>query len=126
MGEFGSCAAVAGMRRAVSRLLHASCPGHAPAPPPAAASLRGLKPCDAAPQRRRPTRHPWCPLQPATPGRIPQGTGGMATKLTAARIATAAGCRMAICNARDPRNIVNIINGDRVGTVFYPLSCPLR
>lgn len=50
----------------------------------------------------------------------------MATKLTAASIATAAGCKMAICNAKDPRNILRIIAGERVGTVFHPLSTPLR
>lgn len=54
------------------------------------------------------------------------GTGGMATKLTAARIATAAGCKMAICNASNPRNILGILAGERVGTVFHPISCPLK
>eukprot|EP00198_Chlamydomonas_reinhardtii_P002227 XP_001691563.1 glutamate 5-kinase [Chlamydomonas reinhardtii] len=36
------------------------------------------------------------------------GTGGMATKLTAGRIATAAGCTMVICNSTAPENIVRI------------------
>lgn len=54
------------------------------------------------------------------------GTGGMATKLTAARIATAAGCKMAICSSADPRVILRIIAGERVGTVFHPISTPLR
>ena len=37
------------------------------------------------------------------------GTGGMATKLTAGRIATAAGCTMVICNSTAPENIVRIV-----------------
>lgn len=54
------------------------------------------------------------------------GTGGMATKLTAARIATAAGCRMVICSYEEPRNIPKIIAGERVGTVFHPTVVPLK
>lgn len=50
------------------------------------------------------------------------GTGGMATKLTAARIACAAGCTMAICNSKRPDTIERIVGGDRCGTVFRPLS----
>ena len=48
------------------------------------------------------------------------GTGGMATKLTAARLTTAAGCHMAICEATQPESIAAILQGDKVGTVFYP------
>lgn len=54
------------------------------------------------------------------------GTGGMVTKLTAARIATAAGCSMAICNAKDPRNILRVLGGERRGTVFRALPTVLR
>lgn len=54
------------------------------------------------------------------------GTGGMVTKLTAARIATAAGCNMAICNSKDPRNIVGVLAGGRQGTVFRALPKTLR
>lgn len=54
------------------------------------------------------------------------GTGGMATKLTAARIATAAGCRMVICTAAEPANIVKIIGGERIGTVFHPTTQPIK
>ncbi|KAI7845040.1 hypothetical protein COHA_001406 [Chlorella ohadii] len=54
------------------------------------------------------------------------GTGGMATKLTAARIATAAGCRMVICSAVDPAVIPKIIAGERIGTVFHPNVQPLK
>ena len=54
------------------------------------------------------------------------GTGGMATKLTAARLATAAGCAMAICAAAAPERVAAIVHGERVGTVFRPLPHALR
>ena len=54
------------------------------------------------------------------------GTGGMATKLTAARLATAAGCAMAICSAAAPERVAAIVHGERVGTVFRPLPHALR
>jgi hypothetical protein len=50
------------------------------------------------------------------------GTGGMATKLTAARIACAAGCHMAICNSEKPDLISKIMMGEPCGTVFKPLA----
>jgi len=50
------------------------------------------------------------------------GTGGMATKLTAARIACASGCHMAICHASRPERIARLIAGDLCGTVFYPIA----
>nr|WP_294667579.1 glutamate 5-kinase [uncultured Blautia sp.] len=46
------------------------------------------------------------------------GTGGMATKLTAARIATAAGTDMVIANGGDFHNIHRIVEGDACGTLF--------
>lgn len=46
------------------------------------------------------------------------GTGGMATKLTAAKIATAAGTDMVIANGRDFHIIHDIIDGRECGTVF--------
>jgi len=47
------------------------------------------------------------------------GTGGMATKIRAAKIATEAGCDMIITNGAYPENIYKIIDGDSVGTRFY-------
>ena len=44
------------------------------------------------------------------------GKGGMATKISAARIASASGCDMVIANAADLGNIHRIINGDDIGT----------
>ena len=46
------------------------------------------------------------------------GTGGMITKLTAARIATAAGCDMVIANGDDIYIINEIMEGKMVGTLF--------
>ena len=54
------------------------------------------------------------------------GTGGMATKLTAARMATAAGCRMVICHYSEPKNVIKILNGEQIGTIFDPLEQPLK
>ena len=46
------------------------------------------------------------------------GTGGMATKISAARIATDAGADMVIANAENVEIIQDIINGTNVGTLF--------
>ncbi|OKH22967.1 glutamate 5-kinase [Hydrococcus rivularis NIES-593] len=46
------------------------------------------------------------------------GTGGMATKLSAARIATSAGVRMVITRGRQPENIEKILHGEPIGTQF--------
>ncbi|MBR8831067.1 MAG: Glutamate 5-kinase [Chroococcopsis gigantea SAG 12.99] len=48
------------------------------------------------------------------------GTGGMTTKLAAARIATSAGVRMAITRGRRPENILKILGGEGIGTQFQP------
>jgi len=55
------------------------------------------------------------------------GTGGMATKLTAGRIATAAGTTMVICNSDRPENIGAVLAGTpRIGTKFHPLTHALH
>ena len=46
------------------------------------------------------------------------GTGGMNTKLTAARIATRAGADMLIANSRDVRIIHQLMDGQNLGTLF--------
>lgn len=46
------------------------------------------------------------------------GTGGMATKIHAARIATAAGADMIIANGEDFHIIHKIMNGSNIGTFF--------
>ena len=47
-----------------------------------------------------------------------QGTGGMATKLHAAQIRTAAGCDKIITNGKRPDDLYAILDGTAVGTTF--------
>lgn len=47
------------------------------------------------------------------------GTGGMATKIRAARIATSSGCDMIITNGAYPERLYKIIDGEKIGTRFY-------
>jgi glutamate 5-kinase len=46
------------------------------------------------------------------------GTGGMITKLHAAKICLACGCDMIITNGNSPANLYDIIDGKAVGTTF--------
>ncbi|BAZ44599.1 glutamate 5-kinase [Chondrocystis sp. NIES-4102] len=46
------------------------------------------------------------------------GTGGMATKLAAARIATSTGVRTVITQGKQPQNIIKILQGEDIGTQF--------
>lgn len=46
------------------------------------------------------------------------GTGGMVTKLSAARIATESGCDMVITNGNHPESIYDIVGGAEIGTRF--------
>lgn len=48
------------------------------------------------------------------------GTGGMATKLAAARIATSAGVKTVITQGQQPENILRILEGEDLGTQFEP------
>ena len=43
----------------------------------------------------------------------------MRTKLTAARIATSAGCNTVICKSSSSHDIKRILHGEQIGTVFY-------
>jgi glutamate 5-kinase len=52
-----------------------------------------------------------------------QGTGGMVTKLQAAKICMACGCDMVIANGKDPANLYAILDGKNVGTRFTE-GCP--
>ena len=47
-----------------------------------------------------------------------RGTGGMATKLSAARIAMEAGCDMVITNGAHVETLYGIVNGEDIGTRF--------
>lgn len=46
------------------------------------------------------------------------GTGGMVTKIEAAKIATKAGIDMIICNGQDVVDVSRILDGKNIGTVF--------
>ncbi|QEY31652.1 glutamate 5-kinase [Synechococcus sp. RSCCF101] len=50
------------------------------------------------------------------------GTGGMTTKLAAARIATASGVRVRLADGRDPAVLTALLHGEPSGTLFHP--CP--
>lgn len=47
-----------------------------------------------------------------------RGTGGMATKLTAAAAATSAGINCCVMSGNDPENIYKLIDGEQIGTMF--------
>ncbi|MBR5799167.1 MAG: glutamate 5-kinase [Lachnospiraceae bacterium] len=46
------------------------------------------------------------------------GTGGMTTKIAAAKIANEAGVDMVIANGDDVHNVSKIVNGEEIGTLF--------
>jgi glutamate 5-kinase len=46
------------------------------------------------------------------------GTGGMATKLKAAQLATASGIDMVIYNGEDPEGLYALLEGKQIGTRF--------
>lgn len=47
-----------------------------------------------------------------------RGTGGMATKLTAAAVANQAGINCCIINGEDPKNLYRLLDGEQIGTLF--------
>ena len=47
-------------------------------------------------------------------------TGGMKSKIAAARIAVLAGCRIVLANGCEPNVIGRIIAGEEIGTIFMP------
>ncbi|MBM7866868.1 glutamate 5-kinase [Heliobacterium gestii] len=53
------------------------------------------------------------------------GTGGMATKLQAAKIAVESGVAMVIAQGSRPNGLREIMNGEEVGTLFFPNEKPL-
>lgn len=54
------------------------------------------------------------------------GTGGMITKVQAARIACSAGVTTCIIKSTSLENIQKIMNGEHVGTKFHPVTRPIR
>ena len=53
------------------------------------------------------------------------GTGGMTTKLAAARIATSGGIAVRLADGRDPTVLDRLLAGEAVGTLFRPSDRPL-
>lgn len=49
-----------------------------------------------------------------------KGTGGMKTKLEAAKIAQKSGCFMVIASSEENNLILRVINGEDIGTLFIP------
>ncbi len=56
----------------------------------------------------------------------PVGTGGMRTKLAAARIAARSGLRAVVASGKDPAVILSLAAGEAVGTCFEPSPHSLR
>ncbi|MGE5550326.1 MAG: glutamate 5-kinase [Bacteroidota bacterium] len=54
------------------------------------------------------------------------GTGGMLTKIEAARIATSSGCLMALIGGEPPGTMRRLLQGEEVGTVFLPRARALQ
>ena len=53
------------------------------------------------------------------------GTGGITTKLQAARIATENGITVHLADGRNPKNLDNLLNGNQNGTTFYAHPKPI-
>jgi glutamate 5-kinase len=54
------------------------------------------------------------------------GTGGMATKISAAQIATESGVRTVITHGQHPERLIQILNGSAFGTQFAPKPRPFN
>jgi glutamate 5-kinase len=54
------------------------------------------------------------------------GTGGMITKIEAAKLATAGGCLMVIADGREPDILSRILNGSAVCTRFLPATSKIE
>ncbi len=59
-----------------------------------------------------------------TPGTL--GTGGMATKIEAAKLATASGVTVIIADGREPNIILRLVAGETIGTRFLPMANKLE
>jgi glutamate 5-kinase len=51
-----------------------------------------------------------------------RGTGGMATKIEAAKLATASGTAVVIANGREPNVVLRLAEGEALGTLFEPVT----
>jgi len=59
-----------------------------------------------------------------TPSRL--GTGGMITKIEAAKLATASGVTVVIADGREPDIILRLASGEAIGTRFLPITSKLE
>jgi glutamate 5-kinase len=59
-----------------------------------------------------------------TPSRL--GTGGMITKIEAAKLATASGVTVVIADGREPDVILRLAGGEAIGTCFLPITTKLE
>ena len=63
-------------------------------------------------------------LAAKTPSQM--GTGGMATKIEAARLATASGVTVVIADGQEPDVITRLVSGEAIGTRFLPVTSKLE
>ena len=63
-------------------------------------------------------------LTTATAGNL--GTGGMTTKIEAAKLATASGVTVIIADGREPDIILRLAADEAVGTRFLPIASKLE
>ena len=54
------------------------------------------------------------------------GTGGITTKLLAAEIATKGGVEVQLADGRNEKNLIDIFNLKKIGTLFFPVEKPIR
>ncbi|MDY6912679.1 MAG: glutamate 5-kinase, partial [Chloroflexota bacterium] len=55
-----------------------------------------------------------------------RGTGGMATKIEAAKLATASGTSVVIAAGKEPDVLLRLVDGESIGTFFPPTSSKLE
>ena len=53
------------------------------------------------------------------------GTGGIATKLLAAEIATKGGVEVQLVDGRNKKNLIEVFNNTKIGTLFHPVDKPI-
>ena len=53
------------------------------------------------------------------------GTGGIKTKLIAAKIATESGIKVQLADGRNPETLGELLNGKKIGTIFHPHPKPI-
>jgi glutamate 5-kinase len=55
-----------------------------------------------------------------------RGTGGMTTKIQAAKLATASGTAVVVANGSEPDLLLRLVNGESIGTMFMPSTDKLE